>query len=150
MSCILSSVFVCHEVLLVSSFSVISRAVSSGTEVNKETTSKEIMISSGSTWISFIFDRKALTFLTENIYIYIYYYIQNKKPRPKEIRIYNFKFSTACNSLRQKLSPIKSNKSLIYPMCKLIRNSNYKMVNTNALVLLLHEVVMTIKSPLVG
>jgi hypothetical protein len=34
-------------------------------EVNKETTSKEIMISSGSTWMSFIFDRKALTFLTE-------------------------------------------------------------------------------------
>ena len=65
MSCILSSVFVCHEVLLVSSFSVISRAVSSGMEVNKETTSKEIMISSGSKWMSFIFDRKALTFLTE-------------------------------------------------------------------------------------
>jgi hypothetical protein len=43
MSCILSSVFVCHEVLLVSSFSVISRAVSSGMEVNKETTSKEII-----------------------------------------------------------------------------------------------------------
>ena len=33
--------------------------------MNKETTSKEIMISSGSTWMSFIFDRKALTFLTE-------------------------------------------------------------------------------------
>jgi hypothetical protein len=65
MSCILSSVFVCHAVLLVSSFSVISRAVSSGMEVNKETTSKEIMISSCSTWMSFIFDRKALTFLTE-------------------------------------------------------------------------------------
>ena len=65
MSCILSSVFVYHEVLLVSSFSVISRAVSSGMEVNKETTSKEIMISSGSKWMSFIFDRKALTFLTE-------------------------------------------------------------------------------------
>jgi hypothetical protein len=39
--------------------------VLSGIEVNKETTSKEIMISSGSTWMSFIFDRKALTFLTE-------------------------------------------------------------------------------------
>ena len=93
MSCILSSVFVCHEVLLVSSFSVISRAVSSGMEVNKETTSKEIMISSGSTWMSFIFDRKALTFLTllfcknynlikcldykssNLLYIYIYIYI---------------------------------------------------------------------------
>ena len=62
MSCILSSVFVCHKVLLVSSYSVISHAVSSGLEVNKETTSKEIMISSGSTWMSFIFDRKALTF----------------------------------------------------------------------------------------
>jgi hypothetical protein len=65
MSCILSSVFICHEVLLVSSFSVICRAVSSGIEVNKETTSKEIMISSGSMWMSFIFDRKVLTFLTE-------------------------------------------------------------------------------------
>jgi hypothetical protein len=65
MSCILGSVFVCHEVLLVSSFSVISRAASSVVEVNKETTSKEIMISSGSTWMSFIFYRKALTFLIE-------------------------------------------------------------------------------------
>jgi hypothetical protein len=34
-------------------------------EVNKETTSKEIMISSGSTWMSSIFDKKALTFLKE-------------------------------------------------------------------------------------
>jgi hypothetical protein len=39
--------------------------LSSGIEVNKETTLKEIMISSGSTWMSFIFDRKALTLLAE-------------------------------------------------------------------------------------
>jgi hypothetical protein len=66
MSCILSCVCDCHEVLLVSGgFLVICLAVSRGMEVNKETTSKEIMISSGSTLKSFIFDRKALALLTE-------------------------------------------------------------------------------------
>ncbi len=65
MYCMFSCVFVCHEVLLVSRFLVICRAVSGGIEVNKETTSKEIMISSGSTRISSSFDRNALTFLTK-------------------------------------------------------------------------------------
>ena len=65
MSCVLSCVCDCHEVLLVSSFLVICLAVSRGMKVNKETTSKEIMISSGSTLRSFIFDRKALALLTE-------------------------------------------------------------------------------------
>ena len=64
MSGMLSCVLFCQEVLLVSRFSVICRAMSSGIDVNKETTSKEITISSGSTRRSFIFDRKALTFLT--------------------------------------------------------------------------------------
>ena len=64
MSGMLSCVLVCQEVLLVSRFSVICRAMSSGIDVNKETTSNEIIISSGSTRRSFIFYRNTLTFLT--------------------------------------------------------------------------------------
>ena len=59
-----NKVLLCQEESFVRSTSVSCRAVSSGIEGNRETTSKETEISSGSTWMFFTFFKKALTFLT--------------------------------------------------------------------------------------
>ena len=61
MSSLFSPVLACHELSFVSSSSVIRFAVSSGIEVNKDTTSKDIIISSGSIFISLTLVRKELT-----------------------------------------------------------------------------------------
>ena len=73
MSSLFSPVLACHELSFVSSSSVIRFAVSSGIEVNKDTTSKDIIISSGS-----------------YIYIYIYIYgsvLVNKMPKSARYHI---------------------------------------------------------------
>ncbi len=63
MSSLSKLVLVCHESSLVSSSFVIRLAVSSGMDVNRETTSKDTMISSGSGLRSLILVRKALALL---------------------------------------------------------------------------------------
>ncbi len=68
MSSLFSPVLACHELSFVSSSSVIRFAVSSGVEVNKDTTSKDIIISSGSIFISLTLVRKELTFWTQTTY----------------------------------------------------------------------------------
>ena len=56
-------VFECHELLLVSSSFMIRLAVSSGMDVKRETTSKDIMISSSSSLRSLILVRQSLALL---------------------------------------------------------------------------------------
>ena len=64
MSSLCSAVLVCHEQSFVSKSFVICFAVSRGIEVNKETTSKDIIISSASSLRSLIFVRKELALFT--------------------------------------------------------------------------------------
>ncbi len=63
MSLLSKLVLVCHESLLVSSSFVIRLAVSNGMDVKRETTSKDIMISFGSSLRSLVLVRKALALL---------------------------------------------------------------------------------------
>ena len=63
MSCLSSLVLDCHDSSLVSSSFVMRLAVSTGIDVNRETTSKDIKISSGSSLRSLILVRKALVLL---------------------------------------------------------------------------------------
>ena len=60
MSSLCKDVLVCHEQSFVSRSFVIYLAVSIGMEVNKETTSKDMKISSGSGLRSLIFVRKGV------------------------------------------------------------------------------------------
>ena len=64
MSSLSSPVLVCQEQSFVSRSFVMRLAVSRGMEVNKDTTSKDIITSSGSNFISLILERKELTLLT--------------------------------------------------------------------------------------
>ncbi len=63
MSLLSKLVLVCYESLLVSSSFVIRLAVSSGMDVKREKTSKNIMISFGSSLRSLVLVRKALALL---------------------------------------------------------------------------------------
>ena len=63
MSCLSSLVLVCYDSSQVRSSFVMRFAVSSGMDVKRETTSKDIMISSGSSSRSVILVRKVLALL---------------------------------------------------------------------------------------
>ena len=63
MSSLSKLVLECHESLLVGSSFVIRLAVSSGMDVKRKTTSKDIMISSGSSLRSLILVRESLALL---------------------------------------------------------------------------------------